>query len=209
MTSCQRLRDRGGWAEDAATKKCSFPIGFHNTISNAAYAVVGGLCALLLRTPDSYAFAVTMLYLAIGSAWYHGTKRWIPNLFDRSGMYAVFTYLALVGFSPDHWKIALGLAILSAALFPKLLNISLGQQIGTSVALAALSASWFGSWKLTIVSLGLFLVAMGFWILDKKKSPLVGIYGHAYGWHVGTAIATGLLFLAQQRGTYVWHGWLP
>jgi predicted membrane channel-forming protein YqfA (hemolysin III family) len=66
-----------------------------NTYSNLAYLAAGILVHFHLKTDPSFVFAVTMTYLAIGSALYHATSTRWAGMLDVTGIYAVFSAIAV------------------------------------------------------------------------------------------------------------------
>lgn len=202
LETCQTLQQRGGWAEDVLDGKCDWPIAWRNTYSNAAYWLVAYLL-LSVRpiVPAAWAMALALALLGLGSALYHGTKRGWANRCDVAGMYAVFGGLAVHALDPSHPMIPFlmvgGGAVLGYLFAFKLAAINLNAQMGLLLALASIRPMLHGGRWLAIGSLVVFGLAYEAWTLDRQRK-LVGVWGHAL-WHVLTAAAIGLLFLAQGK----------
>jgi len=195
--SCAKLQARGGWAEDAALHRCSFPIGPRNVISNLAYLAVGAN----LAERGFWAMGIAMTVLALGSGIYHGWKTLWANKLDWVGMYMVFGCLVVHAIVPAStaapWlMLAFGAAV--ALYYSYELNgIDLNAQMGLFLFLSLLPALWGPTPHVPMACAGFatFLVAYGVWQLDVAHSKWVGLWGHAI-WHVLTAIAIGLVFLS-------------
>ena len=195
---CAQLQRRGHWAEDALDGRCDFPIGPRNTWSNLAYPLCGVALVRLDPSPAAWTMASALLCLGVGSGLYHGFKTLWANRLDWTGMYLVFGCLSVHGLAPSHpavpWLMALTgilLAVLFAYVVP---NVSLEVQMGVLVWFSALQGILAGHWQLVVLGMGTFVLAFGIWQLDQRR--VTGKWGHAT-WHVLTAIAIPLLFLAQ------------
>lgn len=198
ILSCRRLRDRGGWAEDAQNKRCTKPIGPRNTYSNLSYA----LAALWLvdNSPDPLRFpmAAWLLLLCVGSSGYHAFKTTFWNNMDWAGMYSTMAVLVIHGLKPDVPGGLLGgftVGAVGAMLFAfQIKHFDL--LMGGLFAVAAIPPLWSGNQAVALLSVGLFALAFLFWQADKRRWKMVGLYGHA-AWHVFTAAAMVALFVAQ------------
>ena len=89
----------GNWHEEELAG-CS--TGLHrvpqqpiNTYSNLAYLAAGVLVHFHLDTGPSFVFSVTMTYLAVGSALYHATSTRWAGMLDVTGIYTVFSAIAV------------------------------------------------------------------------------------------------------------------
>jgi len=199
MESCDKLVARGGWAEDLTLKYCTFPIGPRNTVSNLSYAVIGAIVAAGWPSSASLAFALAMSFLAIGSALYHGFKTFKALQLDWAGMYAVFAAIAVHSMVPESklapWIMLVLAGALAYVYAYRLVGVHLEAQMGVLLVVSALRPALMGHWLDVLVSLGFFVLAMGVWLLDRRRSAITGLWGHAI-WHVFTAIAFGTMFLA-------------
>ena len=199
--SCERLIALGGWAEAAILRRCTVPIEPRNTWSNLAYVAVA--VALLIRGPwlEMIPLAGGLVMLGVGSALYHATKQVWAQRLDNSGMYAVFAVLVVGGVIPEVPEVAVPLSAVGAALlawrWAHKVKVPLDDMMGFMLAIAALRPLAVHQSWLAWVSLGVFAVGYVAWQLDKRRSKLVGVWGHAV-WHFGTGIAIGLLALAQE-----------
>lgn len=201
MESCNRRQMRGGWAEDAALKRCVFPIGPRNTASNLAYPIASGVVLWLdHRTTAAWVMAIALALLGLGSGLYHGLKVVWANNCDRAGMYLVFGSLVVHGIVPAHpatpWLMAGTGLLLAASLVYAIPATNLDVQMGVLFWFAAIAAFLHGAVVLPVVSLLLFVVGYACWQLDKARASVVGLWGHAL-WHILTAGAIALLYLAQ------------
>lgn len=183
-----------------------------NAYTNLIYAAVGVYVALELATPEARVFLLTMLVLCVGSALYHGLSTYRTGRFDVGGMYAVFSALALYaiamttgvppGWTP--WVMLAGAALFGLggfffrawyrdsvnwkiAIFLVVVYLVLAERIATHAESDALLP--------TLVSFGLFALAMLAWQLDRRcKFPLLR-WGHGL-WHLLTGAAIGTLHYA-------------
>lgn len=186
------------------------PVEPKNTWSNLAYYVAGWIPAAV-SGPDEAApivFGLAMTWLAVGSAMFHGTlTRWAQR-WDHSGMLTVFPVLAVFAAAstvewvagPMIWAGFAG-AALGVRWFPARLgehgSNSMNAAIGAFLVLAALPALSRGSWELAAAALTLFVAGAALSLgLDKASSSLLGLWKHA-AWHVLTAAALCLTYLAQ------------
>ena len=85
---------------------------------------------------------------------------------------------------------AVGAAIAFAFVFPGNLMV----RMGLLLALMSVRAFLLGAPLLAGVSFGLFAMAMGAWLVDKKTEAL-GRWGHGM-WHLLTAAAIAIMFVA-------------
>lgn len=173
-----------------------------NTASNAAYPLVGLALGIMQGTPMARAFAATLLALGIGSGlyhWYGGPK---TRALDWLGMILVLAGLATVAASPDDPNIWWVLLAVAAAV--SLLLIYGFRRVGDDIALGmivalALIPPLFGdavSRILAGAALAAFLLAKVAHNADNHGVAWVGRWGHAI-WHCLSAVAFGLLYLAQ------------
>lgn len=197
---CTRRIARGGWAEDRLAHRCTAPIGPWNTASNAAYLFVG--LALLHRDPSpaTWAMAVALGALAVGSGIYHAVKTHWSNQMDWIGMYMTFAALTVHAIVPTStaapWvMMALG-AVLAWRWAVVLNGIGLNIQMGTFLVLSLLPG-FFGETPNyhAPLALALFVGSYVLWHLDRMDPSPTGRYGHAL-WHVGTAVAIGHAYLS-------------
>jgi hypothetical protein len=136
--------------------------------------------------------------LALGSGLYHGLKTPFANTLDWFGMYCVFGSLVVHGLAPSAPSIAFWMAVtglLLALLFTYAIpKVSLDVQMGLLFWFAALPIAIRGDWRVVLTILGIFVVAYGCQVADRKG--WTGRYGHA-AWHVLTAIGIYLLYIGQ------------
>lgn len=199
MISCEQLRARGNWAEDAAGVGCRFPIAWRNTWSNVAYAIAGVWLVLTQEAGVRWVMAAALLCLAIGSALYHGTKRFWANALDWLSMYLCMTCLVIHGIAPDAPGIVFGAAWFSLplALLFAFDRKHFDWHMGVLFLIAAIPPVVHGELGLTLVSVGLFGLGFLCWQLDRARK-IVGLWGHAL-WHCFTAGAMARLFVAQAQ----------
>jgi hypothetical protein len=202
--SCDRLRARGGWAEDAILHRCTSPIGPRNTYSNIAYAIAG-FALLFVDGMQPAAAGVawfSLTGLALGSAMYHSNKTLFSNMLDHVGMYMTFGALAVHGWAPD-WPgmpylmalTGMGLATYFVYAKPR---FGMDVQLGVLFLLGAIPAAIWGDRLWLGAALVLFGMGFGAWHLDKNPTRPLGVWGHAL-WHKFTAWAIFCMFLAQLR----------
>lgn len=200
MEPCEKLRQRGGWAEDEALGRCFYPIGPRNTYSNIAYVVAAIWVGLARPGIHAALMGGALISLAYGSWRYHAEKTVTANLLDRMGMGLVFSVLACCALFADRSYFLILTAcvtLLGTALFTLVLPSKyVDVQVGIGLTIGLLGALWHGAIDAAVASMVLFLMAYGVWHLDKAKSRYIGLWGHAI-WHVLTAAAIGQMFLAQ------------
>lgn len=184
--------------------RTTFPIEPRNTLSNAAYLLVGWLVWEAIRTPEAVVFAASCSYLGLTSGGYHGFGGRLWQAMDWSGMLGLFAVLAawllLAPFASELpvplWVIMAGVGLGAATLLPfHFQQVGKNTLIGLLLVLSLVPAYFNGDATLTLASLAVFAAAKGVWLLDWHSERL-GYWGHAV-WHVLTAVAIGLLFLAQ------------
>lgn len=180
-----------------------------NTYTNLAYLAAGAYAFFDLATPAAFAFLVTMTYLCVGSALYHGTSTHWAGMLDVTGIYAVFSGLAvyaltaLLGWN-EVWSVVAVLVLAGLASyvlserFRKDMILKIGMFLGATYALLAarmaMSGGW-SQWPLPVASLALFALGFLVWNLDRRRIfPILG-WGHGL-WHVLTAAACAVLFYA-------------
>lgn len=201
IDSCSKLQTRGGWAEDAAEGRCSFPIGPRNTWSNLAYPAVAVALLGVWTDPGTIVMAVALTVLGIGSGLYHGFKTRWANKLDWCGMYLVFGALSVHSFhpgNPNTWMAMALTGVLLAVLFSYVVanKVNLDVQMGLLLWFSALPVVLHGHIALVGTSMALFVAAFVCWELDLARH-LVGRWGHAL-WHILTALAIGSMYAAQQ-----------
>lgn len=174
------------------------------TWTNLAYGIVGLLVFAWFRTGESAVFAASMIYLNIGSALFHRDARWIKRYadLDVSAMYAVFGGLAwysgLALFGQHSW---VGMALFSATCayllryqFPGWLHIRMG--IAGVWIMGFILLKDATNWPLVLTA---FLLFAGSFIARDRDENGTFKWGHGL-WHLGTAPAIGLLFIAIATG---------
>lgn len=175
------------------------PVEPINTWTNLAYYVAGWAVFASDGTPAAAAFAVWMSVLAVGSALFHGTAtRWGQRA-DHMGMHAAFWALAAHALLPaGDWGAALVLAagwgglVFGTRFFEHRLNVAMGVFLAVTLVLGFQRVPLLAG-----IGLGLFAVsaALSLW-LDRSGSNLLRGWLHG-AWHLGTAAAAALSYLAQ------------
>ena len=201
------LRDvkpcRGNWAE-ARLRHCEgglaatgIPVEPFNTFSNLAYFAAAWLVYRTFGSMPAAVLAAALTLLGAGSAMYHGTKAMWGARLDHAGMYAVFGSLAIYCVAPAHPAmpyVMLGGAAAFAIGFALVVPGDLNARMGLLLALMSIRGFLLGHTLLSALSLGLFAVAFGAWLLDQRTTVL-SHFGHAI-WHLFTAAAIGVMFAA-------------
>lgn len=203
---------------------CRVPQQPINTYSNLVYVFWGVLLAGALGTGPAWVFALAMTYLCVGSMLYHAISTEWAHVVDETGMYGVYTVLAVFAVATAlgwhrPWPAAamLGLAGVAMYVFGSLFEEGpgAGEQrrhltkspyrnwvIGALLAIAVLLPllDYQRTWGYVVAAVVLFALAFGVWHLDRaRRFPLIGgrAWGHAV-WHLLTAPATALLFEANR-----------
>lgn len=201
--SCDRLRARGGWAEDVILHRCASPIGPRNTYSNIAYAIAGFALLFVGMEPATAGVAwFSLTGLALGSAMYHSHKTLFSNMLDHVGMYMTFGALAVHGWAPE-WAgmpylmalTGMGLATYFVYAKPR---FGMDIQLGVLFLLGAIPAAIWGDRSTLLAAVLFFGSGFWWWHLDKNPRRPAGLWGHAL-WHVFTAVAIYYMFVAQLR----------
>ena len=198
MDSCDRLRRRGGWAEDALAQRCSFPIGPWNTWSNLAYFLAGAWVVYQDASLSGWVMGWALGTLGMGSLLYHGYKSVEWNKLDRAGMYFVFGAMCIHALPAHPWTpwFMLGTGLLLAVLFAYVLNnIDLDVQMGVLFYYSLVAGVMFGDRTGAMIAFAVFLLGFVCWQLDKRTLWL-GRFGHAL-WHILTALAIAVMYGAQ------------
>lgn len=204
---------------------CHVPQQPINTYSNLVYAFWGVLLAGALGTGPAWVFALAMTYLCVGSMLYHAISTEWAHVVDETGMYGVYTALAVFAVATAlGWQgggpaaAMLGVAGVAMYVFGSLFEEGpgAGEQrrhlkkpryrnliIGVLLAVAALLPllNYERTWGYVVASVVLFALAFWVWHLDRaRRFPLIGgrAWGHAV-WHLLTAPATALVFVAIHR----------
>lgn len=196
--SCKDLKERGDWWEDILVPNCNFPIAPRNTWSNLAYIAAGLLVFIFNTNAVSATMGAALIYLGVGSALYHGTKRgWAARL-DHAGMYAVFTSLMFSRTYNGPIPLPALMLIASAIVVWLTRNdkgsLTLYTAMGIGVFFSEMAAYLQDGLPTVVWSMSLFLAAMGIWLLDKYRKFWWPKWGHAL-WHVLTAAAITILYL--------------
>jgi predicted membrane channel-forming protein YqfA (hemolysin III family) len=185
-----------------------------NTYTNLAYLAAGVFVHFHLDTGPSFVFAVTMTYLAIGSALYHATSTRWAGMLDVTGIYTVFSSIAvyaLVVLVTGGWSYTPILMFIVAGVCASVLSrvrtrrtpsykegnsgdrmrtvitVSLGVAYVCVLLRMARTGNW-RDWYPLIASLLVFVVGYISWGLDRKR-------------RFPTAIASALLFYAVDATT--------
>ena len=183
-----------------------------NTYTNLMYAAAGVVVFLQQGTEPSFVLVVAMVFLCIGSAAYHGLSTRRSGRLDVAGMYVVFGGLA--GY-------AIAMALGASVQLSAIVMLAVGVAAGTA---GYLVKGWYRegvNYKIaiflivpylllvediivhghtglilpTVLSFGLFAIAMLAWILDKRC--VLHNWGHGI-WHLLTGAAIAVLFTAIQ-----------
>jgi hypothetical protein len=194
---------RGGWNE-GELRGCQhgygttgMPVEPVNTYSNLAYLAAGWVALRSVGGGPATVFFIAMAFLCFGSALYHGVKtRWSAR-WDHGGMYAVMAgltfYVVVVGHPSETWIMLAGAAASGIAL-AWLLDGNLMARMALLLALISVGVFTSGNATLGWYSLGLFVLAIIVWLIDKHTGVL-GRVGHGL-WHVFTAAAIAVMFAA-------------
>jgi hypothetical protein len=180
-----------------------------NTYTNLAYLAAGVFASLFFGTATSYVFGITMIYLCIGSTLYHAlSTRW-SGMLDVTGIYIVFLSIAVYALAtlfalPRPLIPALmlvvssGLAYILHKRFHKNMRLIIGILLG-GIYVFSLMRLWLSGfwepWPFILASFLIFLFAFFCWSLDKSRMFPLRAWGHGL-WHILTALATLLLFMA-------------
>lgn len=219
----------GGWHEaelmcpgSNGPTLCRVPQQPINTYSNLVYVIWGVGVAASVGTGPAWVFALAMTYLCLGSMLYHATSAEWAHVADETGMYGVYTSLAIyavataLGVGAPWTATAMGIGAGVAAfgfgsLFVEEEGVAggrrhlaespyrdwvLGGLLVITVAVCLLEAARTRPYLVAAVVL--FALAYGIWRLDRaRRFPRLG--GRAWGhgvWHFLTAPATALLYAA-------------
>lgn len=175
---------------------------------------------LLLQYPIfSLIIGLSILYLFIGSFFYHASVTFIFQKMDQTGMYAILLsfmaynvfriwpeYKSSDGKTISTYKyIILAYAVLNLMFFTFLWKININI-LYTSLAFSFIAFTIIYnkknptiklSRKMLLYSLYIYLFSMGFWMLDRKGifcDPESVFQGHAL-WHILNAIVLMLIYL--------------
>jgi predicted membrane channel-forming protein YqfA (hemolysin III family) len=186
-----------------------------NTHSNIAYLAAGLYMYFFLETEPAFVFAVTMTYLAIGSALYHATSTKWAGMLDVTGIFTVYTALlvyaiaAVTGVGQAH--VIPMLMFAAAGLTAFLLSRRYGRHMRMVIAiclggtfLALVIYMWRrGDWsagRYILVSLVLLGAAYTCWSLDRARKLGRIPWGHG-AWHVLTAAGSAVAIYAVHFAT--------
>ena len=204
----------GGWHE-AELEQCSLglkkvPQQPVNTYTNLAYLAAGLWIQFTLDTGPAFVFALTMMYLCVGSTLFHATSTGWAGMLDVTGIYtvfagtAVYAFAALVGQGADPLVPAgMFLSAGAAAFFLSkshtrnmewVIAILLGATYAQLVIRMAIAQTW-SPLPQVLLSLGLFAVGFTSWKLDTHKKFPLARWGHGV-WHLFTAAACAVAFNA-------------
>jgi channel protein (hemolysin III family) len=203
----------GSWHE-AELEGCSqgllkIPQQPVNTYTNLAYLAAGLWMQLSLGTGPAFVFALTMMYLCLGSTLYHATSTGWAGMLDVTGIYTVFSstliyaLAALIGQGGDPLvPAAMFVAAGGTAFFLSKRRHSMQWVIalllGSTYLLLILRMAITHSWSPLIhvgVSVGLFAVGFTSWVLDQRRRFPLPRWGHGV-WHLFTAAASAVAFHA-------------
>lgn len=204
----------GGWWE-AKLNNCNqglvmLPQQPVNTYSNLAYLAVGLFLAIYLEMNSVYVLAITCIYLCAGSALYHATSTWWAGSLDVSGIYAVFTALAVHSANTylnlNDSLLALIMFVLASLMGYNLrykFKGSMELKIAIFLLLIYLPAAFnIGKPEHQIaelpfyLSISFFVLGFACWFLDKWRKFPFKRWGHGF-WHILTAGGIGTIFYAN------------
>ena len=168
-----------------------------NTLTNAAYPLVGW--ALVYRMPSGAAtmFAFAMTVLGLCSASYHWRRSERTRQADWFGMVFLFAALATYAADPQAthvaWWMAGAAGLVTVFLFRVVNVVGHDAVLGLGLVLMMLPPLFAGPLPagMALLSLLLFGIAKVFHSEDDQ----VGHKGHGM-WHLLTALAFGVMFLA-------------
>jgi hypothetical protein len=177
-----------------------------NTWSSFGFVLVGGMIMREGRTPKLWhaiPFGIAAIAVGLGSAAYHATNAYIPEMIDLTSMFWVAALMIVINvrriWSPPAWILALVFAVItSLVLGATIIDIDYGNSLfgAELVAAGALEALlWRRDKRLrrylwVVGAIGCFAVGYTLWTLDYYHvicDPRNGlINGHAV-WHLATA----------------------
>lgn len=202
---CKWYEARVNGAKDGLKAVPQQPV---NTFTNLAYLAAGLWVALAVSTPPSYVFAVTMIYLFIGSTLYHAVSTHWAGMLDVTAMYSIFSALTAYGLCEligvPIW-LTTGLMLVVGGVTAYLLSNPFRQKVnfGVGIFLAATyillllhmwrSGNW-GAWLYLGGSLVTYALAFFIWKLDRTETSPFKRWGHGL-WHILCATASALVFI--------------
>lgn len=184
----------GDWAESERYRgrRLTFPMQPRNTSSNLAYLLVGLTLGTWLWTAEAVVFGLCMAALGLGSALYHGWPTPGTRKLDHVGMYATFTAMLFAALGAE--AVVMAMAAAGAAIVGSRLPLRLEWGLGATLGGVLWILSDPGLAPMGVLSLAVFVGSYGCWQLDRNRE-WTGHWGH-FVWHVGTAAAIGLMWLA-------------
>lgn len=168
-----------------------------NAWSNLAYGLVGLALWLALGTHEALVICLALLVLTAGSWLYHALPSVKTAKADHFGMYATFGALTAHSVMPAWEPAAIIMAVTGIAsgyLFRFAFRMNLDAMMGLFLWFCLLALAPRDGRLLLAASIGTFVLAYLGWRLDKHRI-LTERWGHG-AWHVLTAVAIGLMYLA-------------
>jgi ceramidase len=179
-----------------------------NSLSSLAFVLVAAIVILRGWRDErvkASLFALTLAFVGIGSAWYHGSLSFTGQFFDVLGMYLIATLALLLSLSQiRHFTTATMVAAYAAINF-LLAAILWVAPVYRRWIFAGLLAGIIatemrnnaGERRYMLRAIAVMGIAFVIWILDFTRtlcSPSSPIQGHAV-WHILGALAAWFLFL--------------
>jgi channel protein (hemolysin III family) len=179
-----------------------------NTYTNLAYLAAGLYVHFTVETGASFVFALTMLYLCVGSTLYHATSTGWAGMLDVTAIYTVYVATAAYALAalltvgsddltPFYMFVSAGAAayVLSER-YHRHMRLVIAVCLGASYVLVIIRMAVLGDWVAlpwVLLSLGLFAAGFWSWTLDRMEQSPLSRWGHGL-WHLLTAGASGAIF---------------
>jgi predicted membrane channel-forming protein YqfA (hemolysin III family) len=191
-----------------------------NTVSSLGFLVVALWVATrparreatrrsALGHAETWLFVGSLVWVGLGSAFYHASLTFVGQVIDVSGMYLVATFILLHRLGP-RWRLAplwsaLGFVLANALLMavqvsaPSLRRVVFGVLLVTALIVEWRSSRAGRRW----LAKGALLMAVAFliWVVDWQRmvcAPQSLVQGHAV-WHLLGALAAACLFKSYEK----------
>ena len=161
-----------------------------------------------LDRAETWLFLGSLVWVGLGSAFYHASLTFVGQVIDVSSMYLVATFVLLHRLGP-RWEISprwsvLGFVLVNALLMtlqvtaPSLRRVAFGVLLVTALTVEWKSSQAGRRW----LAAGAFLVAVAFliWVVDWQRflcEPDSLLQGHAL-WHLLGAFASACLYRSYE-----------